>query len=199
MPPDSTSDEAEEKSSLESALPAQKSQGKPSQPSCNIREDPNCCPGVGSSQSRGHEAGKITTKMSHSLEHPGSPDCPSIVPCHKSQSLETTNNNKKTAFTGAATALPSGEPENLVNSGPSANVTAAGHGSSHGTQEANVPAHAASNGSATFTSGLLNPVNSETNSDGLTATGHGSSHSNKESNVPAATPTAGSNNNFSWQ
>ena len=186
-PLESTSVKAEEKSSLESELPDQKSQGQLDQPSCNTKESSNA-----STQLR-----KTAHKMSHNLEHPGSPDHPSVLPYSGSQSLPagTSDNNQTTAGAGSATVSMAGAPgapgspgtgeshtrENLANG-----VPVVGLGSPPGTQElpAGLPAPPDPAVAASAATGQPpNPTNSEGSENCGTSAGRTLSQGNQDADA----------------
>lgn len=186
-PLESTSVKAEEKSSLESELSDQKSQGQLDQPSCNTKENSNASP----------ELTKIALNMSHSLEHPGSPDHPVVLPCPGSQSLPagTIDNNQTTAVSGSAAVSMAGAPgapgspgtgESHMRENSANGVPVVGLGSPSGTQElpAGLPAPAVPAVAASAATGQPpNPTNSEGPENCGTLAGHTSSHGNQDADA----------------
>ena len=188
---ESTCDEAEEKSSLDPELSDQKSQRKLDQLSCNTKENSNVSP----------ELRKIPLMMPHSLEHPGSPDCPSVLPCHGSQSLPagTSDNNQNTAVAGAAAVSMAGAPgapgtpgtvESQTRETSVKRVPVGGLGSPPGTQElpAGLPAHSAAPaaGSSSTTGQPPNPANSEGSENCATSAGCTSSQGNQNADAASS-------------
>jgi len=80
---DATSHETEEEPSSRLPLSDEKSQGQLTQSSCNTEKNSN----------KSLERGKMAPKMSHSLHHPGSPDCLPVPPHPNNRSLEVKSSN----------------------------------------------------------------------------------------------------------
>ena len=109
---DTTSHETEEKPSSRLPLSDKKSQGQLTHSSYNTEKNSN----------KSLEKGKNTPKMSHSLDHPGSPDCLPVPPHPKSQSLEVKSSNSSqqtgTAGSSAISAVGGAESSNSIGSSP---------------------------------------------------------------------------------
>ena len=116
---DATSHETEEKPSSRLPLSDKKSQGQLTQASCNTEKNPN----------KSLERGKMAPKMSHSLDHPGSPDCLPVPPHSKNQS---SNGSQQTGTPGSSAISAVGSAESN-----------GGVGSCPDTQEFTLPGNAA--------------------------------------------------------
>lgn len=190
---DATSHETEEKPSSRLPLSDKKSQGQLTQASCNTEKNPN----------KSLERGKMAPKMSHSLDHPGSPDCLPVPPHSKNQSSngsQQTGTPGSSAISAVGCAESSGgvgsssdaqeftlcgnaasvaeEPQNMVNRASGSLGTSAGNGPLHlSNQEAS---DAAAFGQPP------NPTNSDLVTSSVSATSNmspqvdqaGSNHSN---------------------
>ena len=172
----------EEQPSLQSAIgkKSEKPQNNSCQTSSNSKEQPNPSE-VGLSH---HKPRETTHKMSHSLDHTGSPDCLSVPPCPKSKSLETSD-NKNTPNQQRPSAQQHGLSTAEQAPSSSEALKRRNHeqpnGASHTEHQSTIPA----------TDGeTLNPVNSEMPADGTTVAGISSSSSTQEPPVVTTTTTA---------
>ncbi|KAK2546792.1 hypothetical protein P5673_033555, partial [Acropora cervicornis] len=125
---DATSHETEEKPSSRLPLSDKKSPGQLTQSSCNTEKNSN----------KSLEREKISLKMSHSLDHPGSPDCLPVPPHPNNHSLEvkSSNGSQQTGTPGSSAISAVGGAESPGGAG--------GVGSSPDTQEFTLPGNAAS-------------------------------------------------------
>lgn len=122
---DATSHETEEKPSSRLPLSDKKSQGQLTQSSCNTEENSN----------KSLEREKMATKMSHSLHHPGSPDCLPVPPHPNNWSLEVKSSNS---------SQQTGTPGSSAISAVGCAESNGGVGSCPDTQEFTLPGNAAS-------------------------------------------------------
>lgn len=122
---DGTSHETEEKPSSRLPLSDKKSQGRLTQASCNTEKNSN----------KSLEREKMAPKMSHSLHHPGSPDCLPVPPQPNNRSLEvkSSNGSQQTGTPGSSAISAVGSAESN-----------GGVGSCPDTQEFTLPGNAAS-------------------------------------------------------
>ena len=122
---DATSHKTEEEPSSRLPLSDEKSQGQLTQSSCNTEKN----------SIKSLERGKMALKMSHSLDHPGSPDCLPVPPHPNNQSLEvkSSNSSQQTGTLGSSAISAVGGAEST-----------GGVGSSADTQEFTLPGNAAS-------------------------------------------------------
>ena len=175
----------EEQPSLQSAIgkKSEKSQDNSCQSSSNSKQQPNP-PEAGLSHSSGHKPGETAHKMSHSLDHPGSPDCPSHPPCPRSKSLETSD-NKNTPNQ----QRPSSQQHGLSTTEQAPSSSEALNRRSHEQPSGALQTEHQSTIPATDGE-TLNPVNSEMPADGATAAGISSSSSTQEPPVVTTTTAA---------
>lgn len=158
---DATSHETEEKPSSRLPLSDKKPRGRLTQASCNTEKNPN----------KSLERGTMAPKMSHSLDHPGSPDCLPVPPHPNNQSLEVnlSNSSQQTGTPGSSAISAVGGAE-----------SSCGIGSSSDTHEFTLPGNAAS-----VADEPQNMVNRASGSLGTSA-GNGPLQSNQEASDAAA-------------
>ena len=158
---DATSHEIEEKASSRLPLSDKKPQGRLTQASCNTEKNPN----------KSLERGTMAPKMSHSLDHPGSPDCLPVPPHPNNQPLEvkSSNSSQQTGTPGSSAISAVGGAE-----------SSCGIGSSPDTHEFTLPGNAAS-----VADEPQNMVNRASGSLGTSA-GNGPLQSNQEASDAAA-------------
>lgn len=122
---DATSHETEEKPSSRLPLSDKKSQGQLTQSSCNTEENSN----------KSLEREKMAPKMTHSLHHPGSPDCLPVPPHPNNWSLEVKSSNS---------SQQTGTPDSSAISAVGCAESNGGVGSCPDAQEFTLPGNAAS-------------------------------------------------------
>lgn len=194
---DGTSHETEEKPSSRLPLSDKKSQGRLTQASCNTEKNSN----------KSLEREKMAPKMSHSLHHPGSPDCLPVPPQPNNRSLEvkSSNGSQQTGTPGssAISAVGSAESNDGVGSCPDTQeFTLSGNAASVAEEPQNTVNRASGSLGTSAGNGPLqsdqgasaapafdqppNPINSDLVTSSVSATGNmspqvdqaGSNHSN---------------------